>query len=94
MELLTQAVPAEANRFGIYNGIDELAADPRSFDTQEEAEAVLKSFKRRFIHQGFYRSNQGYHLPLTSLDADGEGGGVFVVNRNHNPEVFDCYFWA
>ena len=53
MALLTQAVPVEANRFGIYNGIDELAADPRSFDTQEEAEAALKVFKRRFVLRDF-----------------------------------------
>jgi hypothetical protein len=94
MAQLAQAVPAQANRFGIYNGIDDLAADPRSFDSEAEAEVALAAFKRRFIRQGFYRSNEGYHVPLEALNADGEGGGIFIVNRNHNPEVFDCYFWA
>ena len=89
MELLTKE-----SRFGIYNGIDDLAADPRSFDTRAEAEAALRSFKGRFVRQGFYRSNEGYHLPLTALDADGEGGGVFVVTRANDPELFDVLYWA
>jgi hypothetical protein len=89
MELLTKE-----SRFGIYNGIDDLAADPRSFDTPEEAEAALKSFKKRFAKQGFYRSAEGYHVPLSGLDADGEGGGVFIVSRADDPEDFDSTFWA
>ena len=50
--------------FGVYNGIDRLAADPRAFDTLAEAEAELKVFKTRFRFHGFYRSAEGYHLPL------------------------------
>ena len=82
------------SRFGIYNGIDGLAADPRAFDTRAEAEAALKVFKGCFRFQGFYRSAEGYHLPLASMEADGEGGGVFIVSRGEDPEAFDSNFWA
>jgi hypothetical protein len=82
------------DRFGIYNGIDGLAADPRAFDTLNEAETALRAFKGRFRLQGFYRSSEGYRLLLASLEADGEGGGVFIVRRGDDPEAFDSNFWA
>lgn len=81
-----------SGRFGIWNGIDDLPAFPEPFGSEAEAQSALAQFKKRFEAQGYYKSAAGEQLPLTALEADGEGGGIFVVSEAEAPEEFEQDF--
>lgn len=59
-----------SGKFIVWNQTDNVPASPDEFATTEDAEAFIKSFRKRFAKQGYYAAANGQRLPICDIELE------------------------